>query len=246
MKTIKFFIFCMVAALIAQAQDVPPFVADEAEIVPPKFKESAMATWQSSASINDYVAGNFNLVIEAGDMQEGTEVVNFLVTEEGKIRNIKIINSVSREVDQEITRVLSNTNNMWIPGQNNGIPVAMEKEIAIQIKVGISDTEALEHDFTKIAERYFTKGAEKLLIEQKTRKALHQFEHAARYKPYDEGVLFMLALCNMELGKNQEANKYISRVKKISGQNSIVPEHFAHYANFKSYQELIELLAKNQ
>jgi tetratricopeptide (TPR) repeat protein len=244
MKTIKFFIFCMIAALFVQAQDVPPHTLSEVEVIPPRFTAVKADNWQNVVSVNNYIAKNLNQMAILGYRDEGTEVVKFVVTATGEIADITIINSVSLAVDDEITHVLKSSSHMWMPGQNNGVPVAMEKEIAIQIKIGTTEPNAQGRDFTKVAQDYYAKGAKKLLIQQKPRQALHKFESAMRYRPYDKGVLVMLALCKMELGKTEAAQKDLARLKKLGGVETVVPEPFAQYTNnVKSYNKLIEILA---
>lgn len=234
----------MMAAIFVQAQNVPPFTLSEVEVIPPKFTAQKAVNWEKGATIDDYIAENFRNPDAIGFPLEGTEVVQFVITENGEVDNFVVINSVSKEVDEEIIRLLKNTNHMWMPGQMNGEYSAMEKEIAVQVKVGTSEANASKHDFTKIATAYFTKGAEKLLVKQKPRQALHQFESAVRYKPYDEASLFMLALCKIELGKIESAQKDIARLKKLGVAETIFPEQFAEKVqHYESYDELIAELA---
>ena len=243
MKTIKIFLICMTAAIFVQAQNIPPHTLSEVEVIPPKFTAQKAVNWEKGASVDDYIAENFRFPDVRGIPQEGTGVVQFVITENGAVDNFVVINSVSKEVDEEIIRVLQKTNHMWMPGQMNGEYSAMEKEIAVQVKVGTSEANASNRDFTKIAEAYFTKGGEKLFVKQKTRQALHQFESAIRYKPYDEGSLFMLALCKIELGKIEDAQKDIARLKKLGGTEALFPEQLAEdVKRFESYDELIAQL----
>ncbi len=244
MKTINFLLFCMITAIFVQAQNVPPHTLSEVEVIPPKFTAIEAVKWETGVSINDYISENFTYPSIIGLPHEGTEVVQFAITQTGGIGDITIINSVSKAVDEEIIRVLKNTDHMWRPGQNNGIPVVMEKEIAIQIKTGATERTATNRDFTEIATGYFQKGAKKLVVKQKPRQALHQFEWAARYKPYDKSTLFMLALCKLELGQNEAAYKDIARIKKLGGSTTAFTEQLAENTqNLESYNLLMEELA---
>lgn len=244
MKTISLFLTCMIAALFVQAQYVPPHTLSEIEVIPPKFTPVKAVKWETRVTVNDYIARNFVYPSIIGLPHEGTEVVQFTISPTGEIGKIAIINSVSVEIDNEIIRILRNTDRMWKPGQNNGIPVAMEKELAIEVKVGASETTAPNRYFTAIATDYFTKGAKKLLIKQKPRQAMHQFESAVRYKPYDKGALLMLALCKMELGKSEAAFKDIARLKKLGGTQSIIQEQLTeNIQDLESYHTLMDELA---
>ncbi len=242
MKTIKILFICMLATLFVTAQNVPPFALEEVEVVPPKFTSQKISLANGEESIKTFIAQNF-VYPEGNRLQEGTEVVQFTINTNGKLSNFKVVNSVSLAIDKEIISILENTDHMWIPGKNNGIPVNMEKEIAVQVKVGYSKSNANDRDFTSIARGYFTKGATKLFVHQKAKKALNQFEEAMRYRPYDQGILLMLALCEMELGHTESATAYVDRIKEID-ENEVKSDLLTEsIRNTDAYKELEQLLA---
>lgn len=234
----------MVAAVFAHAQEsVPPYIMEGVEVTPPKFTAVKYTAPAIDNSLKTHIAQNFIFQPDFGESMEGTEVVQFVINTDGTLSDIEIVNSVSPSVDKEIKRVLQATDYMWVPGKNNGVPVAMEKEIAIQIKFGSSESSAYQRDFTEIARGFFTKGSKKLLVEQKTKQALKQFKVAVRYKPYDKSTLMMLALCELDLKNKKNAQAYVERIKKLGGIDKVTDEHLAeNIKNIDAYNELTQLL----
>ncbi len=245
MKTIKILFICIVAAIFAHAQEsVPPYVMDGVEVTPPKFTAVKYTASAHENLLKTHITQNFDYQPEFGEALEGTEVVQFVINTDGSLSDIKVVNSVSASADKAIKRVLQSTDYMWIPGKNNGVPVAMEKEIAIQIKHGATESSAHQRNFTEIARGFFTKGSEKLLVEHKTRQAIKQFKVAMRYKPYDQSTLYMLALCELDLNNSKAAQAYVDRIKKLGGSDYITDENLAeNLKNIKAYKELKQLLA---
>ncbi|WP_319481516.1 hypothetical protein [uncultured Draconibacterium sp.] len=245
MKTIKILFICMIASIFAYAQEnVPPYMMTDVEVTPPKFTAVKYSPADHSNSLKTYIANNFKYDAEFGETTEGTEVVKFTVNADGSLSEIEVVNSVSPTVDELITSILEETEYMWMPGKNNGVPVAMEKEIAIQVKLGITESSAENRDFDEIARNYFTKGAEKLFFDQKTRKAIRHFETAIRYRPYDQSTLYMLALCEVDRGNTEAAQAYVDRFRQLGGDKDILEEKLAQ--NVKSvdgYELLSQLFA---
>jgi TonB family protein len=78
--------------------------------------------------INDFLLSGIEYPVEslkAGD--EGTEVIQFVVTPKGNVTDIVVINSVSEIIDLEVKRILEITSGMWTPGAVNGEPVSYGK-----------------------------------------------------------------------------------------------------------------------
>ncbi|WP_319501678.1 hypothetical protein [uncultured Draconibacterium sp.] len=246
MKTIKILFICMIASIFAYAQEnVPPHMMGDVEVMPPKFT-AVKYTADDANSLKNYIAQRFANQTESEQVREGTQVVQFVVNTDGTVSNIHTVNSVSPTIDNLITGILEETDYMWKPGQNNGVPVAMEKEIAIQIKVGPTSTSADRRDFTEIAKGHFSKGAEKLFVDGKTKKAVRYFESAIRYKPYDQATLYMLTICELDRGNSQKAQAYIDRFKKQGGNLDILEENLAQKVkSMEAYDELSQLFANN-
>ncbi len=219
MKTIKILFICMVAAIFANAQQVQPINIEEIAVTPPKF--TALKLLANENPLHQFIAENFIYPSEQFSYHQGVEVVRFVVNPSGEISDIKIINSVSREVDSEMRRVLQLTNHMWAAGKNNGSPVPMDVEVAVAVKYGEPNPSGIAEEFTSKAQEYFSRGATSLLIKHKTKQALRNFQNATRYVPYDKGTLFMLAICNLEMGEKGEASVHLSRIRELGGMKRI-------------------------
>ncbi|WP_319501677.1 hypothetical protein [uncultured Draconibacterium sp.] len=245
MKTMKLLFVCMLATLFAYAQEnVPPYMMTDVEVTPPKFTAVKYSPADNTNSLKTYIANNFKYDAENGEITDGTEVVKFTVNTDGSLSEIKVVNSVSPTVDNLITSILEGTDYMWMPGKNNGVPVAMEKEIAIQVKLGMTESAAKDRDFTEIARDHFTKGSEKLFFDQKTKKAIKHFETAVRYRPYDQSTLYMLALCEVDRGNTEAAQAYVDRFRKLGGDKDILEEKLAQdVKSVDSYEQLSQLFA---
>ncbi|WP_163324504.1 energy transducer TonB [Draconibacterium mangrovi] len=245
MKTIKLLFVCMLATLFAYAQEnVPPYMMTDVEVTPPKFTAVKYNAADNTNSLKAYIANNFKYDAEFGGATEGTEVIKFTINTDGSLSDIEVVNSVSPAVDNILTSILEETNYMWMPGKNNGVPVAMEKEIAFQIKLGMTESAAEDRDFTAIAQDHFTKGAEKLFFDRKTKKAIKCFEAAARYRPYDQSTLYMLALCEVDRGNTEAAQAYVDRFRKLGGDKEILEQQLAqNVKSIEGYELLSQLFA---
>ena len=235
----------MFAALYVSAQDVHTNTIAETEVNQPKFMAVKMADNTMPNSLHNYITQNFEYPMSEVN-HEGTEVVHFVIDAKGEVSHFTIVNSVSAKIDKEIIRVLESTDNMWIPGQTNGVPVAMEKEIAIKIVASIASGDPAHKDFSEIARNYYTKGSEKLLLEQKSKQALRNFDKGIKYKPYDQSLLYLRGLCLYELGKTDEAHQDWARVKKLGGYN-LNDSYFAEdIKKLKGYHEIAAMLESEE
>ncbi|MCY1721442.1 energy transducer TonB [Prolixibacteraceae bacterium Z1-6] len=241
MKTIKMLIICICLSAYVFAQEVPPYTLSEHEASDPQF--TAVKNTDQKKSLNQYMSENFVYPEVTGLAYEGTEVVQFVVGPTGQVSDIKIINSVSPLIDKEVVRVLKKTTNMWIPGYDNGVPVPVEKELSIAVKIGETDQIALYKDFSKIASMYYTKGAKTLLIKGKTKSASKFFAKAIRYKPYDKGLLFMHAICMSELGQVKSAQQVISRIEELGGIDVHTASLDENLKNLESFELLTSMLS---
>lgn len=83
----------------------------------------------------EYVEKNIKYPISAQEAgKEGIVKVAFTVNKEGKICNVKVINSVSKDLDDEAVRVISNAP-AWKPGTINGKPVNVKYSIPVAFEI---------------------------------------------------------------------------------------------------------------
>ena len=89
-----------------------------------------------------------HLVYPTEDMKrkwEGTVKLNFVVTKEGKTENIKVIESVSTDVDKEAVRLLKLID--WIPSRKEGELVNVDYSLSIPFSVSKYKKQVKERGF---------------------------------------------------------------------------------------------------
>ena len=159
-------------------------------------------------SINDYLRAKLQYPEKSENrMQEGTTVIHFTVLSNGELDDFHVINSISSDIDSEVLRVLQSSDGMWKPGQNNGTPVAMEKEVAITFQMKYSN-------HLRTAQKLYKRGHKKLL-KDKPQKALRLFSRALVYKPYSEPLLFTRGLTRFNIGNKMGACDDWNRLKTL-------------------------------
>ena len=182
----------------------------EIRVTPPKF--TGIINVMNEKSLTDYLHNNIKYKISINEpYDEGTEVVKFVVTPDGRLTNFKIINSVSNKIDKEVIRVLETTNGMWVPGLNDKEAIAMEKEISVLFC--IYENGNVANHFTSIATKYFIKGTKNLLIKNKPKRALTAFKKASKYLPYDKAILYSRSLAKYLTGDEEGAHNDQDRLK---------------------------------
>jgi TonB family protein len=82
-----------------------------------------------------FIKENMKYPVQAQEEKtQGTVVVNFLVSNTGKIENVKVAKSVHSTLDAEAVRVVSKMPD-WLPGKQNGDPVDVYYSIPFEFKL---------------------------------------------------------------------------------------------------------------
>jgi TonB family protein len=82
-----------------------------------------------------YLSSNIRYPKDAQENNiQGRVVVQFVVNEDGKIRDVKVLRGVGGGLDQEAMRVVKEMPN-WIPGKQNGKPVAVQYTLPVQFQL---------------------------------------------------------------------------------------------------------------
>jgi hypothetical protein len=243
MKTIIFFFSCMMLTVIALGQE-PETNVKEVKVTAPKFAgiENAVEILNAmeSESIREYLVKNFEY---PGDkIYEGTEVVQFTVTPEGELTDFVIINSVSREIDKEMIRVLQSTNGMWIPGYNNTVPAEMPKEASLAFYSGNNSSKSVTEIFKEKATHHFNDGNKTFLEKHNPKKALKHYSEGVNYLPYDQSLLTLRGICRFETGDKEGAHQDWERVKTLGGLDTEDSYLTENLKGLKSYDEFISMI----
>jgi TonB family protein len=245
MKTISIFATVMLSAILAfgQQQNIP-----EVKVTPPQFAgiENALKVQSNSqnALIDDYLAQHVNFPERAQSFGlEGTEVVQFTVTTDGNVTDFKIINSVCKEIDDEVIWALKQTNGMWLPGYNNGKPVDMTKEVSVAFCLDKVPTKSVHHIFSEKATRYFANANKTLFEKHNPKKAMQFYSSGLNYLPYDKSLLLMRGVCRYELGDKEGAIEDWTRMTSL-GDDIDMSEYMTQIEGMKGYDELVNFLNK--
>lgn len=230
MKTRVIFAISMLMTAFAfgQNQDL-----QEIKVTAPQFQSDFFH------KVNDFLLSGIEYPIEsikAGN--EGTEVIKFVVTPKGNVTDIKVVNSVSDIIDQEVIRILEVSNGKWIPGTANGEPVAMEKEVSVVFKI------SEKSDFVAKAKSYLELGNKMLFVSNKPEKALKYIDKSITLLPNEETLLAVRGLCKYEIGDNEGAQRDWNRIKILIERNATESsvETVVNYTKLRGYNEMMSFV----
>lgn len=85
-----------------------------------------------TASLQKYIATNINYPSDAIEMNEqGIVIISFIVKSDGKIDNVEVVKGVSKSLDQEAIRIISQMQD-WIPAEAKGEKVDTKCQLPIK------------------------------------------------------------------------------------------------------------------
>jgi tetratricopeptide (TPR) repeat protein len=232
MKTNIIFAVSMLAAafVFGQNQDL-----QEIKVIAPKLRSDLFQ------NINDFLLSGIEYPVESIKTgNEGTEVIQFVITPMGNITDIRVINSISEIIDLEMIRILKITAGMWIPGTANGEPVAMEKEISVVFKI------SEKSDFVAKAKSNLELGNKMLFENKNPEKALKYFDKGISLLPNEETLLAVRGLCKYEMGDIEGAKNDWNRLKKPDEKNAakLLTETSVNYSQLSGYSEMMTFVNK--
>jgi len=172
--------------------------------------------------------------------EEGTSVVQFLVTATGEVTDVKIINSVSRDIDREVVRVLLSTSGRWRPAFENGQPVAKEREVSIVFAPGVLNP---DQKFFKQAREYLALGNKQFFLKRNNKNALYFYDRAIRYVPNDKGLLATRGMCKYQLGDKEGACRDWNRIRTLGGMEG--DTYLDNFCEYKGYNEMVGMVQDN-
>ena len=232
MKTSLFFAAGMLIAAFAfgQKNDL-----QEVKVTPPSFHPNFIPT------LYEYLeAGIEYPAVAKKSGWQGTVVIQFVVTAEGNVTDFYLVNSVSKEIDNEVIRVLETTNGRWNPGTADGSPVAMEKEISVAFKISPNA------DFVALAKDYIKKANEYIFVKNQPQKAIKYLDKGIMLLPNEECLLASRSLCNYEIGNMESAQRDWQRIKYLTEKNESETNFKLadNYEELSGYKEMLTELAK--
>lgn len=188
-------------------------------------------------TIDEYLRNNVQYPETSVERRiQGTEVIQFTINPKGRLTKFKVINSLSREIDKELYRVLRMTSGKWKPGIVEGIPVEMQQEISVNFF--IDPKQFIIAD----AKDYLEKGNKLMYSKNKPRRAIYFYNKGITLLPNDETLLAARSLCKYRLGDKDGANQDWERLIILAKRNgtgtdqenlAIIPD------NEKEFNELL-------
>ncbi len=246
MRKIVFILLCMIFPILASGQEIKHELLEQINVTPPMFiktEQLVQVVQEESGSLLEYLTNKFEYQDEWKLSYQGVEVIQFTVTEKGKLTNFSVINSIAPEVDDYMIELIKTTEGLWKPGTNNGEPIAMEKEVAMQIKTGEAEGVAYIKSFKAYATNFYKQGAKQLFVKGHARRALNKFDVAVKFAPYDRSVLLMRGLCRYEVGDTNGARQDWIRLKDLGGLD-MNDKYFTQIKHLKGYEELAFILSE--
>ncbi|GEM_PF-364734 len=204
-KTTALFTFLFLVTTLAFGQK---YNIDDISVKAPKFQN------EFYDSENEYFSQNAELPSEAKtDGIQGVSVISFTVCETGELEDVKIVNSLSREIDEEVLRLLEATNGQWTPGKVNGEAVSMPSEVSVAFVTNSTE------DMIRTAKNHMQRGNKLMYEKNKPHRALHSYNQAATMLPNEEIILVARILCNYELNEMENAEQDFERLKTLAERN---------------------------
>lgn len=246
-KSVIFFI-CFVVPFILFGQNKtqdPIANIGEVKVSPPQFtginNVNNLLNQNSDEMIKAYLAEKITFPERSAMCKlEGTEVVQFLITPEGDVSNVIIVNGVCPELDKEFIRVLQTTNGMWKPGLRDNNKDTMPQEISIVYSSVDEANGSVMERFIEKAKYFLDKGNQKLYVKENPKNALKFYNNGIKYLPNDESLLMARGMCLYALGDKDGAIKDWSRIEQLGGVN--VNDFVANLSGQNSYEELMAIL----
>jgi len=173
--------------------------------------------------------------------QEGTVVAQFIVTSNGEVTDLTIINSLSQDIDREVIRVLMSTSGMWRPAFENGKPVDKVKEVSIAFAPGELNP---DKRFVREAKEYLALGNKQFYNKKNNKNALYFYDKAVRYVPNDKSLLATRGICKYQLGDKTGACRDWNRIRTLGGMEG--DAYLDNFCEYKGYSEMIGTVQDNK
>jgi hypothetical protein len=186
---------------------------NEMSITPPTYQSSEFD------NLSDYFQRSIQYPAKSvnGRLQ-GTEVIRFSVSGTGKIEDITVINSISKEIDNEVIAVLKETYGSWIPGAIDGRQTTMSRELALSFVLISYD------NMLNTARNYVQKGNKFMFAKNKPEKALTQYNLAYSLIPYDPSLQSIREICLLKLGRDEDVTEIRDNLGSLAKQDQNVTD----------------------
>ncbi len=240
MKQYVIFLVIALIALTGAGQETDENYFNESNTTQPRFlgSQSFVNDELTMESVQVYLTKMLEYPQKSLEcFQQGTEVVEFIVTADGKPTAFNIVNSVCQEMDEEVIRAIKTTNGKWVPGTVNGKPADLKQEISVIFTI-YSYEEYMEN-----AQKIVQKGNHYLFVHNKPKKALKYFNRAITLLPNEECLLVARSLCRYAKKDFYGAENDWKRMKVLARKNNKVPDmalYTKQISKLEGYEEMMK------
>ncbi len=236
MKTSSIFLLLSLFCFVSLAHDKPNTPGTSELIKAPQLEnmQEVLFKYINTEAIADFTS------------LEGIEVVSFVVTTSGELRDLKIISSLSARISSEVLRALKQTSGNWQPGSVNGETVDMEHEISLYFKSEANPNKLhTTNQFNQAAMKALQKGNKFLLEKGNPEQALKYYNRGLQYRPYDTSLLLMRGMCLAELGNRDKAKQDWARIEALGGKNLLISYLGFNIKDLEGYTDLVNFAKKD-
>lgn len=171
---------------------------------------------------------------------EGTVIVSFLVTEKGKVADIKTVQPIHPSLDIAVIEAIKLTSKRWMPAQSKdslNIVSRLQVPFKFELAERLDDKDNVEvkyiyHrnygndprmgatiDYNNTLSEYATL-ADRAIENNKQKKAARLYSKAYRGEPTNPRYLIRKAELLIELEKTEKACKVLNRARKLEGNEA--------------------------
>ena len=136
-------------------------------------------------------------------------VSTFIVTKDGEIRDIQILENINNKFENQFLKALNKSEKFWSPAELNGDKV--DVQMTMEFKFISSNKFLPVYDFSK-------KG-KNALNNNEFLKALKYFELALEISPDNSEIIYQKAICEINLGNIEAACASLEKVKSSGVMN---------------------------
>lgn len=175
----------------------------------------------------------------AESFEEGEVAVQFIIEKDGGIRDIEIVNSVSRKLDYQVVTCLQKTDGKWNPAMVDGQPIDTERKLYVIFDVEGNSTHTEKAELfckrgMKLINRAELMETEDDLMQgsqnKKTirlyNKAIDQFNHAARYKAEQASYAFWQSFAYEKIGDMSKMKEKLDEFEKLVSSEQDVNKEY--------------------
>ncbi|MCT4636506.1 MAG: energy transducer TonB [Bacteroidales bacterium] len=130
-------------------------------------------------------------------------ISTFIITKNGEIKNIQVLENINKRFEKQFLKALNKSKKLWSPAELNG------KKVDVQMTIEFRYISS--NNFLPMYE--FEKKGKTALNNNDFLKALKYFEFALEKSPNNIEIIYLKAICEINLGNKDAACESLKKVK---------------------------------